>query len=222
VRDGARSGRENMARDAELFTAAEAGQAGGRLYSWMGPCVSLGRFQTPQWDLIKPDLVPWVMRPTGGKGVLHGHDITICLAMPLAEGEYRNIKRAYRRIIGPIIDALQACGLPACLGEDSRFLAKEHLSADCFATAAGNDVVHRDTGQKVCGCALRFTRRAVLLQASIPISEPLVSPSLVFREPHVYQPMRWEHQNFFDALSSELRTERCHIVAASAVQSGKE
>jgi lipoyl(octanoyl) transferase len=206
--EGPAPGATNMARDAELLTAAEAGEAGARVYSWMGPCVSLGRFQTPQWDLIKPDLVPWVMRPTGGKGVLHGHDITIGLAMPLAEGEYRNLKKAYHRIIEPIIGALQECGLPACLGEDSRFHAQEDLSADCFAKAAGNDVVHRETGQKVCGCALRFTRLAVLLQASIPISEPLVSPSLVFREPHVYQPMRWDHQSFVDALSSQLESGR--------------
>ena len=38
-------------------------------------------------------------------------------------------------------------------------------------------------GRKVCGCALKFTRNAILLQASIPIGEPLVEPGLLFDQP---------------------------------------
>jgi hypothetical protein len=39
------------------------------------------------------------------------------------------------------------------------------------------------TGLKVCGCALRMTQGAVLVQASIPVGEPLVETSAVFALP---------------------------------------
>src|SRR5205085_6034945 len=103
--DGRLEGHTNMLRDRELLSRAEAGEAGCRVYGWLGPWVSLGRFQSPERDLVQPEATNWVVRPTGGKAVLHGHDLTVGLAVPLsALGlENRSLKAVYRAIVQPLI-----------------------------------------------------------------------------------------------------------------------
>ena len=164
-------GPTNMARDAELLASAEEGQGGCRVYSWNGPWISLGMMQVAERDLLPTNPVPWVIRPTGGKAVLHGHDVTVGLAVPLAslvaasetvEKLSRSVKAVYRRIVGPLVVALRGCGMPARLAEETPFVGGKGKTADCFAHVSPNDVVHELTGQKVCGCALRLTSSAVL------------------------------------------------------------
>src|SRR4051812_23191761 len=113
-----------MERDIRLLDSAENGVAGCRIYTWDGPWVSLGRFQSPDRDLVDPERSNWVMRPTGGKAVLHGHDVTVGLAVPLRlldlTGQ-RSLKAVYRLVIGPLVEGLRACGIPARLAEETQF-----------------------------------------------------------------------------------------------------
>lgn len=176
-------GPTNMARDLALMSS---GSVAWRLYQWDGPWVTLGKFQSPQRALKQGCPVQWVMRPTGGKAVLHGHDLTLGLSAPLDKiglAGKRSVSLAYRAIIEPLVLGLQAAGLPAELGERTRWVRDRGLVMDCFAHIAPNDVVHVDSGQKLIGCALKMTDRAVLVQASIPIAPPLVDPGLVFDQP---------------------------------------
>ncbi len=198
-----------MARDRELFEAAESGVVGARVYSWDGPWVSLGKSQQPQRALVDQCPVPWVSRPTGGKAVLHGHDVTLGLALPLTalglEPGRRSVAEVYRPVVKLIVSALQDCGVAVALGEETRFVADHGPTADCFAHVAPNDVVRPDTGQKVCGCALRMSQTAVLVQASIPAGRPLVDPATVFNTP---APVSWvalEAAQFAGALEELLR-----------------
>ncbi len=211
--EGPTDGRENMARDAALLERAEDGERLCRVYRWTGPWVSLGYWQRPERDLLPGNPVPWVARPTGGKAVLHGHDVTVGLAWPLADlaepGEdpatlSRSVRRVYRRVVAPLVDALRSCGLPAALAEQTPFVASAGRTADCFAHVSPNDVVDERTGLKVCGCALRISPRAVLVQASIPNGPPLVDPSLVFERPAVYSSHRWEDVPFAERLREAL------------------
>ena len=179
------SGPINMDRDRALWERAESGEPGLRLYTWDGPWVSLGRFQKPERALLHPESTPWVMRPTGGKGVLHGHDLTIGWAVPLeslglAEDDSRRIKPIYRRLIAPLIEALNAVGAPSCLGEEITGTTTGGTTPDCFAHVAPNDVVDSRTGAKRMGVALAVGRRAVLAQCSLPIRPPLVPPESVY------------------------------------------
>lgn len=176
-----------MARDTELLELAERGESAARVYSWDGAWVSLGRFQHPEKALLHPERINWVVRPTGGKAVLHGHDVTVGLALSLrdigiGETEARRISVVYRRAIGPLVEALSRAGVSAELAEDTEFVRNAGHSADCFKYVLPNDIVDPSTGKKVCGCALRLTDRAVLVQASIPNGTPLVPPETVFRE----------------------------------------
>lgn len=184
--DGIHDGPTNMARDSDLLVAAEAGGASARVYGWDGAWVSLGRFQRADTSLLPSAPVQWVERPTGGRGVLHGHDVTVALAFPLfglvPPTEWRSIRAVYRAAIAPLVLALRECGVNAGLGEKlSREIRSGELrSPDCFAAVSANDVVDLETGIKICGCALRLTETAVLAQCSIPAGPPLIDPAQVY------------------------------------------
>jgi len=230
-----------MALDAQLLESAEnEGKPGYRVYGWDGPWVSLGMWQDPERDLLDPSLVPWVMRPTGGGAVLHGHDVTVALAAPLElilerrrrrpnaqsrleEGfvpQSRSVRAMYRWLTAPILEALRECGLPAVLAENrdgsrppsgsdrSHSSNTTHTShrleetgsfkgaPDCFGRVSPNDIVHAGLGMKVCGCALRVTRRASLLQASIPTGTPLIDPRRVFERASQLDHLPWNPESF--------------------------
>ncbi|RYG45883.1 hypothetical protein EON79_11525 [bacterium] len=155
-----------MARDAEMLAA---GVAAARVYTWEGPWVTLGRFQRPERSAT--GAVPYTIRPTGGKAVLHGHDIVVAAAIPVEERAA--LGDIYRRIVAPLLRAASRCGVRAGFAASRR---TETLGADCFAAKGAFDVVDV-FGQKIAGCALRVTDRAALLQASIPVGTPLVLPS---------------------------------------------
>ena len=184
-------GHTNMARDAVLLERAERGGACARVYTWDGAWVSLGRFQRPERALRNPASINWVMRPTGGKAVLHGHDVTVAMAVPLSalgitKSDSRKVSTVYRAVVRPLVEALAAAGLPATLAEETPFVRSAGQTADCFAHVSPNDIVDPATGQKVCGCALRVTPGAVLVQASVPVRRPLVRPDAVFDSPHSF------------------------------------
>ena len=184
-------GPTNMARDAALL---ESG--GWRVYGWDGPWVSLGRFQTPERALA-PGWDRWCVRPTGGRAVLHGHDVTLAYALA-HDGDGRALKALYRRLIAPLVEALNDCGLSCRLAETTRYVGRGRESEDCFAFRSPNDVVCPDTGLKVCGCALRVTERAALLQASVPAGPPLVEGAIAGRAPHAWR--GWDTGRFEDAI----------------------
>lgn len=192
-----------MAADAALLD-----HPGGRIYFWTGPWVTLGKSQSPERALVDPDSISWVMRPTGGKAVLHGHDVTVGLGIPLVwlglEGT-RSVSAAYRAIVRPLVAAMREAGAPASLGEDTQFVKSGGPTADCFAHVAPNDIVHERTGQKLCGCALKLTQDAVLVQASIPNGLPLVAPHTVFAQPHESGSADIEAEMLQKALQRHLR-----------------
>lgn len=207
VEDGALGGNDNMARDRDLFDLAEReGAFGCRVYRWDGPWVSLGKFQSPERDLVAPESTAWVLRPTGGKAVLHGHDLTVGMAVPFALPGIgaRDLKAGYRWVAARLVEALRACGVPAELGERTRFSGSGARTADCFTHVSPNDVVHEDTGQKVCGCALLMGTRSLLLQASIPTGAPLVDPTLVVRQALRHEVIPWDPTGFRRALETSL------------------
>lgn len=174
--DGDRTAATQMARDERLWRIAQDGRAAGRVYEWDEVHVTVGRNQT-----FTPRHVGWSRRPTGGKAVLHGHDLTIGWAVPLAElglgDASRSVKLVYRAMAKPIIQALNAVGIPAELAETTRYVHQTGKVADCFAHISPNDIVHPATGQKVCGCALALAGGAALLQASVPVRRPVIDPA---------------------------------------------
>src|SRR5258706_2976226 len=76
--DGAQDTRETMRRDERLLAAAEGGALAGpvlRLFTFAPAGITLGRAQDPPrvLDLQRcaRDRVPWAVRPTGRRPLLH-------------------------------------------------------------------------------------------------------------------------------------------------------
>ncbi|HET6498524.1 MAG TPA: lipoate--protein ligase family protein, partial [Coriobacteriia bacterium] len=70
-----------MAVDRALLEARAAGEARPtlRVYSWVRPTVSIGRFQDPggiDVEFCRARGIDIVRRPTGGRGVLHDDEVT--------------------------------------------------------------------------------------------------------------------------------------------------
>ena len=201
-------GLENMRLDSALLARAELGEIGWRAYGWDGVWVSVGRFESVERDLVDPAAIRWVRRPTGGKAVLHGHDVTVAVAVPLSvlpHADPRSIRSAYRCVVQPLVSALGTCGPDAALAVDTVYAGRGTRSGDCFAYSSPNDIVDLVNGRKMCGCALRLTQAAVLLQASIPVGEPLVQPESVIVNAVAIRPSRIDADAFVEALRTAIR-----------------
>jgi lipoate-protein ligase A len=203
VVDGAHLGDENMKRDISLLEDAESGYSGARIYYWSRAWVTLGRFQKPK-DVLLSD-IGFTIRPTGGAAVLHGHDLTIGMAVPLVQlgASSRDVRSIYRTMVAPIVNTFNQIGISAALGEDLGNDDKR-TSPFCFGLKSRNDIVSKKTGEKLCGVAMRITERAALIQASVPVGNPLVAPELTIRDA---QKMPWhafEPRHFESKFSDEL------------------
>lgn len=202
--DGLLDGAENMRRDLEMFSSVEArGGLFARIYRWDGAWVSLGRSQNPERVLKNHRETSWVIRPTGGGGVLHGHDITVSIVRSLCK-DHRKLRDIYRQVITPLVSALRAVGVHAFLGEDAQNERTRAITDDCFLYSGANDVVDATTHKKLIGVAMKVSRQAVLAQCSIPVSAPLIDPAEVFANPHTPNPLRVSESELITALSAEI------------------
>ncbi|HUJ73817.1 MAG TPA: hypothetical protein VL359_03120, partial [bacterium] len=158
--DGAASGTYNMAKDAYNLAQVVAGAAPIlRLYTWDGWTLSVGRGQhvERQIDLAACGRlgVPLVRRPTGGRAVLHGEDLTYSLCARLDQPRFQGgIMAIYREVAGALQDFLRGLGLaPQVVGFDHRERA-EASSPVCFATPSAYEILLG--GKKIVGSAQRL------------------------------------------------------------------
>ena len=109
-----RSGAENMARDTALMERAQAtGETVFSAYSWAAPTLSLGRNQTAKGrynlDEIRRRGIDVVRRPTGGRALLHHHEITYSVTAPITDDE--SLRNSYERINRILIAGLERRGV---------------------------------------------------------------------------------------------------------------
>ncbi|WP_419162608.1 lipoate--protein ligase family protein [Candidatus Palauibacter sp.] len=134
VADGAR----NMALDEAMLAHAVAGRTLLRFYGWDPWCLSLGRNQSAPERLLgrsRDELRPGVdavRRPTGGRSVFHGPEITYALACP--DRAWGGPKSMLRTIHRALADGLRSLGIPV---DDVHEVAVDEASAAGSAQAAG-------------------------------------------------------------------------------------
>ena len=158
--DAALGAAEQMATDVALLDWVLAGGAPVlRLYRWSPPALTLGRFQ----DEAEIDTaacarrgVEVVRRPTGGRALLHGADVTYAIAMPVPPGPAGHVEPLYRHVAGALVAGLARLGVRA---EVAR--RRGEMDAVCFASQRGADLRVGDS--KVCGSA-QVRRDGVVLQ----------------------------------------------------------
>jgi lipoate-protein ligase A len=153
-----------MARDLELLDEVARGEPPVlRLYTWAGPTLSLGRFQ-PATDVDEAACaargVAVVRRPTGGRALLHGADLTYAVAMARPPGAAGHVDALYRTLAGALVAGLAELGVAASVGT-----ARGPDGPACFAAAQGADL--RVGERKLCGSAQVQRGGSVLQHGSV-------------------------------------------------------
>jgi lipoate-protein ligase A len=157
--------------DADLAGLDEVATGGPpmlRLYQWNPPALSLGRFQ-PDADVDRVACrargVEVVRRPTGGKALLHGGDLTYAVALPRPAGAPGHVDALYRTIAAALIAGLAELGVAAAIGGD-----RGPAGPVCLVAAQGADL--RVGERKLCGSA-QVQRGDVVLQHGSVLVERL-------------------------------------------------
>lgn len=179
------AGSWNMALDeALLVSCIRGGLPTLRLYRWSRPTVSLGYFQP--YDAVNVRYctehnIDIVRRPTGGRAVLHGHDLTFSIVLPESElpERYRSVRASHYWLMCGIRESLRSLGIPAEIGSsESRTGTTALRTADCFAHIADCDLHAHDS--KVVGAAQVRKSGVLLEQGSIPYTTPFKGFERVF------------------------------------------
>ena len=111
------------ADDALLTTAADAGAASLRFYTWATPTLSLGYFQPAAARAAFPAL-PWLRRATGGAALVHDRELTYAVAVPAGKAWQPAGESWLCRVHHWVADALGELGAaaePVVCGRERKF-----------------------------------------------------------------------------------------------------
>ena len=172
-RHGGADGAWNMAVDEALLESAMKPGAIPtlRLYHFHRPTVTFGYGQEVAQAVneagCRDRRVEWVRRITGGRALLHQHELTYSVAAPPFT---RSVKSAYQAVTGALRSALERLGVPVDppgAQQEVRGVrgvrAPGHLP--CLAVPTGQEITAG--GLKVVASAMRFRRRGFLQHGSI-------------------------------------------------------
>lgn len=161
-----------------------------RFYAWSRPTLSLGYFQNAG-DVSNGSggAVDVVRRSTGGGAIMHHHELTYSLSLPLA-GERPGARECvYRNVHRCVVDTLKAWGVASAAYRDTIVSRNETAPAGrqalpatgpeglrpaattsaesflCFQRRTGEDLICG--GYKILGSAQRRVRGGVLQHGSL-------------------------------------------------------
>lgn len=184
--DSPTEGAVNMARDEAILQAVAQKHSLPtlRLYGWTPLCLSLGYGQRLRdVDLARLTAHAWgiVRRPTGGKAILHGNEVTYSVAIPkdheLAAGD---VVESYRRISEALILALQFLGLMPASEQQAKGV--KDLGPVCFEVPSHYEITV--SGKKLIGSAQVRRRDGILQHGSLPLHGDiaLICDALVYAD----------------------------------------
>jgi len=177
----------NMALDEALLEWHSKGEISPvlRFYEWSPATLSIGYFQSVDKEIdmakVKEHGLGFVRRPTGGRGVLHEHELTYSV---IVSEDYPNmpetVTEAYRVISGGLLEGFRNLGLEANFSipdtERSREGLKNPKSGVCFDAPSWYELVVE--GKKVAGSAQTRQKGVILQHGAILLSldeEKLIS-----------------------------------------------
>jgi lipoate-protein ligase A len=172
--DSHQSGFVNMAVDLCSMKLVEEKKADVvfRTYMWMPHCLSIGRFQKPEKEAdverLLADGYHIVQRPTGGRAVWHGHELTYSLVAavsnPLVSG---SIIESIEKVASIITAGLKQSGVSALLNSKSRELTSSgRIFNPCFTSHGRSEIITVD-GRKLVGSAQARSRGVFIEHGSI-------------------------------------------------------
>lgn len=172
INSGANSPSFNMALDEALLTWHSEGLIPPviRFYSWEPAALSIGYFQKVEKEIdmeaVKQLGLGFVRRPTGGRGVLHEHELTYSI---IVSEDYpdmpETVTEAYRVLSEGLLEGFKNLGLDAYFSvpdtDEKRTDLKKPKSAVCFDAPSWYEMVVE--GKKVAGSA-QTRQKGVILQ----------------------------------------------------------
>lgn len=187
INSGKCNGSFNMALDEALLEWHSKGEIGPvlRFFEWEPATLSIGYFQSVSKEIEMTQLhkhgLEIVRRPTGGRGVLHEHELTYSV---IVGEDYPNmpvtVTEAYRVISGGLLEGFRNLGLDAYFSipesEEDQENLKKPKSAVCFDAPSWYELVVE--GKKVAGSAQTRQKGVILQHGAILLSldeEKLVS-----------------------------------------------
>jgi lipoyl(octanoyl) transferase len=166
----------NMALDEALLDWHSEGKIPPviRFYGWDPATLSIGYFQKVEKEIdleaVKAHGLGFVRRPTGGRGVLHEHELTYSVIVSEDHPEMpKTVTEAYRVISEGILKGFHQLGLEAYFAvprtEEERSALKNPRSAVCFDAPSWYELVVE--GRKVAGSAQTRQKGVILQHGSI-------------------------------------------------------
>jgi len=155
---GLRRGAFNMEYDEHLAKRLLEGRGVPtlRAYGWKPYTISIG-FHQEEKDIdraaCRREGIDVVRRPTGGRAILHGHELTYSVVMP---SEGRSIAESHEWISRGLVSALAALGVQAGMVNGGDALSKlpwAEGSVSCFASTTRAEVQYQS--RKIVGSAQR-------------------------------------------------------------------
>jgi lipoate-protein ligase A len=166
----------NMALDEALLNWQSMGEIPPviRFYGWDPATLSIGYFQKVEKEIdleaVKNLGLGFVRRPTGGRGVLHEHELTYSVIVSETHPKMpQTVTEAYRVISEGILKGFHQLGLDAYFAvpktvEEREALKSPH-SAVCFDAPSWYELVVE--GRKVAGSAQTRQKGVILQHGSI-------------------------------------------------------
>lgn len=162
----------NMALDEALATEVRRGAAPPtlRLYGWDRPSLTLGCFQKTSdinLEYCRSRNIPVVRRPTGGRAILHGDELTYSFSAGTDQGPFSHgLLDSYRRISLAFSIALKKMGVTAGPKKErgkGRTLSRSPL---CFQSSSYGEILTEN--KKLVGSAQKRWNNGLLQQGSVP------------------------------------------------------
>lgn len=143
-----------------------------RLYGWDRPSLSLGYFQSSldiDIDYCEAEDIPIVRRPTGGRAILHGDELTYSFSACTYQGPFsKGLLDSYKKISAAFHLAFRKIGICTerkLKREKGSVLAGSPL---CFQSSSYGEILINN--RKIVGSAQKRWCDGLLQQGSIPYS----------------------------------------------------
>lgn len=173
-------GAMNMAIDDALLASAVPDSGPTlRFYRWSEPTLSLGYFQSisSRTEHASSHGLKLVRRASGGGAIVHDHELTYSLVLPLLDRSSRAAGEGiYAAVHNAFIDCLAGFGVSAQRFGDTGRPAKSDSPFLCFRRRNNEDLVI--AGYKVLGSAQRRGPAGLLQHGSLLLASSAAAPEL--------------------------------------------
>jgi len=167
------SGAMNMAVDEAIMLAVSRGttEPTVRFYQWSVPTITLGYFQSFDKEVDSDRCsklgVDVVRRLTGGRAVLHHHELTYSVVVPENNRVVKGtVLQTYLTISRGLVSGLRKLGIPAEISDGKKVYES---SAACFDSPSRYEITAM--GKKLIGSAQTRRGNCILQHGSVVIED---------------------------------------------------